>query len=159
MAENANEISMPAFMRAGLDFFSGKTVLKATLDDALSRLATAEARIKELEAAAIDPKPLNERIAALEGDVKAKEATIKALEENAQTAARQAQQMISQAGAQTPANVSNKDDSMPKANDFREKFRAKVKSGTPRGTALAECMKEFPNEYAEAKRSGGLSNL
>lgn len=148
MAENAAEISMPAFMRAGLDFFSGKTVLKSSLDEVAAKLATAEARVKELEGAQVDAKALSEKLATVEADAKAKGETIAAqakqisdLEANYQTAARQAQQQIAAVGAQAPVVAEapkNQEGEKTEADQFIAGYKALVSTGKTPTAALSE---------------------
>lgn len=154
MAENATasaEPTMPAFVRAGMDFFSGKTVLKTTLDEANRLREVAEGRVKELEAAAIDPAKLS----TLEEAVKAKDAEIASLkgklstlEASYQTAAQQAREQINKAGAEKPVVTDQ-----TKPNDgkvtFSDRVAAKVAAGKGKASAIAECIKEFPTEYSE----------
>jgi hypothetical protein len=157
MAENATaETSMPSFMRAGMDFFTGKTVLTSTLADANQKLADAQARIAELEK--IDIKALSDQIATLQGEnkthlatIKAKEDALVALEANFQTASRQSQQQVTKVGASAPVVVATvKDDSK---KGFAELVAAKVATGTSKATSVSLCVKEFPAEYAEWRKN------
>jgi predicted nuclease with TOPRIM domain len=167
MAENAtasNEATMPAFIRAGMDFFTGKTVLKATYDTLAERYTAAENRIKELEAAAIDPKPLNDRITALENDVKTRDETIKTqkgeiarLESEFKSAARQAQEQITRAGANAPVTTDapkNQEGAKDEAVQFVEKVAAKVTGGLSKSNAIAACVREFPALHIAFIKSG-----
>lgn len=133
-----------------MDFFTGKTVLKTTFEEKVSALERAETRIKEFEASAVDPVPLNERITALEKEVKGHLQTITTLTENYQTAARQAQDQITKAGAKAPVALPNADDSRgAPTTTFSDRVSKKVAAGKGKATAIAECIKEFPTEYAE----------
>jgi hypothetical protein len=170
MAENAatQETSLPGFIRAGMDFFTGKTVLKSTLDDANALLASARDRIKELEPQAGEVPALKGKISTLEADVKTRDETIKAhlatidtLKANYETAARQAQQQIAQAGAQKPANTPAPLNPAPEAGakDFPALVAEKVKAGMKKADAVIACVREFKAEHAAWLASGKTSQL
>jgi hypothetical protein len=158
----APEATMPAFIRAGMDFFTGKTVLKTTFDETAKALEAANARIAELEK--IDTKALGERILKLEYEGQAKDATIKdrdteitRLSENFKSAARQAQEQLARAGAATPPVVEapkHPSGEKPAAEQFVEKFNAKVSGGMKKSDALAACVREFPALHVEFIKSG-----
>lgn len=144
---------------------SGKLVSVDDLNAAKEQLTAANKRIGELEAAAIDPKPLNDRISALEGEVTAKDgeiaaqkATIKTLEENYQTAARQAQQQIAKAGVQAPVSGE-----APKVQEGEKDFAAIVSelvtAGKTKTEAITACIALHPAKYAEAKKTGNFGKL
>jgi hypothetical protein len=170
MAENAaaQETNLPGFIRVGMDFFSGKTVLASTLAEANENLRAAQARIKELEASAVDPKPMSDRIVALEKDVQARDETIKAhlatidaLKASYETAARQAQQQVAQAGAQKPVSTPAPANPAPEAGakDFPALVAEKVKSGMKKADAVIACVREFKAEHAAWLTSGKTSQL
>lgn len=165
MAEATDANTMPAFIRVGMDFFTGKTVLKTSYDEKVSALDIANARIKELEASVVDPAPLNERISTLEGEAATKDASIKAkdleiteLRAQYESASKQAQQQLAKIGAAPPvATDAPKNPAGEKT--FVQLVGDKVAAGMKKADAVIACVREFPQAHQEAIAKRQINTL
>lgn len=143
---------------------NGKLVSVDDLNAATESLRLANERIKTLEASVIDPKPLNDRIAALEKDVEAKDkevtrlsGEVSRLEGEYKTAARQAQEQIARAGA-TAAVVTEAPKATEGAKDeatqFIEAYSGLVAKGSKPSAAISEIARTNPNLHIAFIKSG-----
>lgn len=174
MAETStvSETNLPAFIRAGMDFFSGNTVSKSSFDAVIKERDEARGLIVTLEGAnkklASDYATASGRVVALEKTVADSESTFKTLraqietlDANYKTAARQAQEQIARAGASTPPNTETPKNPEQKdpALAFVDRVAAKVAGGMKKGEAVAACVREFPTEHLAWLKSGNTKPL
>ena len=145
---------------------NGKLVSVDQLNAATESLRLANERIAALESAAasaIDPKPLNDRISALEKDIEAKDATIATqkgeisrLEAEYKSGARQAQEQIQRAGASTPVvtDAPKAGGEKDEADQFIERVNSRVLKGETKASAIASTVREFPTLHIAFVKSG-----